>query len=63
MKVNTRKFETELAKQCKSRADFINAGIPSMTYQNVRSGKDVRPETIGRITQVLGCDVTDILAD
>ena len=63
MKVDRKKFETELAKRCKSRADFINEGIPSMTYQNVKSGRDVRPETIGRIVQVLGCDVTDLLAD
>lgn len=63
MKVDRKKFEKELAKNCKSRADFINAGIPSTTFQNVKRGNEVRPKTIGKILQVLGCDVTDILAD
>lgn len=31
MKVDRKKFKTELAKKGKSRADFVNVGIPSTT--------------------------------
>lgn len=49
MKIDKEKFTKELVKRCMGRSDFIKAGIPSMTYQNVKAGREVRTETMGKI--------------
>lgn len=61
MKVNREKYELARARACMGQKDLEAAGIPKGTLCRVIGGKDIRPETIGRIAKALGCDVTEIL--
>ncbi len=63
MKIDRKKYELARARACMGFGDIIAAGIPKGTLCRVIGGEDARPETIGRIAKVLGCEVTEILED
>lgn len=61
MKLNRSKFELAKARTCKGTKDLVEAGITRGTLCTAVSGKNMRPETIGRIARALGVDVTEII--
>lgn len=64
MKVNRQKLELAMARVCMDTADLQKAtGMPRPTVNNVVSGKNVRPGTMGRIAKALSTDVAEIIDD
>lgn len=61
MKLNKEKFDLARARACKGTKELGAAGIPRGTLCTAMSGKNVRPETIGKIARALEVDVTDII--
>lgn len=61
MKLNKEKFDLARARACKGTKELEAAGIPRGTLCTAMSGKNVRPETIGKIARALEVDVTDII--
>lgn len=61
MKIERRKFEIARARACMGQADFERAGVSKGTLCRAMSGKECKPETIGKIAKALGCDVVDII--
>lgn len=64
MRVNRNKLKIAMAKACMNTSDLQKASeMPRPTVNNVVSGKNSRPGTIGRIAKALGVDVTEIIDD
>lgn len=64
MKANRKKLELAMAMACMNAKDLqIASDMPRPTLNNVISGYNVRPGTIGRVAQALGVDVTEIIED
>lgn len=61
MKLNRQKYEIARARACISTKELIAAGVPQGTLCHMLSGKDVRPETIGKVARVLKVDVLEII--
>ncbi len=61
MKIDRNKFDIARARACMGPKDFEKAGIPRGTYNKAVSGKNLRPETAGRIAKALGVDVMGII--
>ena len=61
VKLNKEKFDLAKARTCKGTKELEAAGIPRGTLCTAMSGKNVRPETIGKIARALEVDVTDII--
>nr|DAP00128.1 MAG TPA: hypothetical protein [Caudoviricetes sp.] len=62
MKLDRKKYELAMARTCKRPADIKEAGISGCTL-SAAFKNGVRPATIGRIANAIGCDVTEILLD
>ena len=60
MKIDCKKLELLLARECKSLSD-LRDGTSPQTLRRIRRGEDVKPKTAGRIARALGCDPADIL--
>lgn len=43
--------------------DIVNVGMPKGIRCRMIGGDDVRPETIGKLAEILKVDVLDILED
>lgn len=64
MKANRKKLEIAMAKACMNSEDVQKKSwIPRPTLNNVISGRNVRPGTIGKVAKALGVDVTAILEE
>ena len=64
MKVDRKKLELAMANVCMNTDDVQKAAeIPRSTLNNVISGRNVRPRTIGRVARVLDVKVTEILSE
>lgn len=64
MRINKDKYMLARAKACMGTKDLEAAGIPRGTIATImRPGKEVRPETVGKIARALGVDVTEIIED
>lgn len=64
MKADRKKLELAMAVSCMNTEDLQNASnIPRATLNNVISGRNVRPGTIGRVAKGLGVCVTEIVED
>lgn len=64
MKVDRKKIELLMAKDCLSTADIADkARITSQTVRRAISGKQIKPKTVGKIAKTLGVDVTEILLE
>lgn len=61
MKLNREKYELARARACMGQKDLVAAGIPKGTLCRVISGKELRPETAGKIAKALCVDVAEIL--
>lgn len=61
MKLDRKKFMLARARACMGQKDFEKAGIPSGTLCRAMSGKNLKPETLGRIAKALGVDVEEII--
>lgn len=60
MKIDNRKLDVLLARQCKSLSD-LRTGASSQTLTRIRRGDNIKPSTLGRIARALNCDPEDIL--
>lgn len=64
MKADRKRLEIAMANACMNTEDVRKvAGLPRPTLNNVISGRNVRPGTIGKVAKALGVDVTAILED
>lgn len=63
MKIDRTKFDLAKARACMGTKELVASGIPKGTLCGILNGKNVRPETIGRLAKALGVDVTEILTD
>ncbi len=61
MKLNREKFDIARARTCKGTKELEKAGLSRGTLCTAMAGKNMRPETIGRIARALGVDVTEII--
>ena len=59
MKADRNKLELALARACMTAA----AEMPRTTVNNVITGRNVRPATMGRIARALGVDVAEIIRE
>ena len=41
--------------------EIVAAGFPAGTLANAMTGKNIKPETAGRLAKVLGVDVLEII--
>lgn len=60
MKIDSRKLEIALAKQCMSLTDLRKLFSPA-TLTSIRAERDVRTKTVGKLAKALGVDVTEII--
>lgn len=60
MKINRKKLELAKARACMGQKEIVAAGFPAGTLTNAMTGKNVKPETAGRLAKVLGVDVLDL---
>lgn len=51
-----------MARKCIAR-ETLRPVLPAGTLSRMRKGEEVRPITAGRVAQVLGVDVTEILEE
>lgn len=64
MKADRTKLELALARACMTPESLTAAaGMPRPTVNNVISGRNVRPATLGRIAKALGVDPTELLVE
>ena len=64
MKADRTKLNLAMARACMSTSDVAKtAGMPRPSLNNAIMGKNVRPDTLGRIARALGVDVLDIVAE
>ena len=57
MKINRKKLELAKARACMGQKEIVAAGFPAGTLTNAMTGKNIKPETAGRLAKVLGVDV------
>lgn len=60
MKIENRKLDLQLARQCKTISD-LRCVASSQTLTRIRQGDNIKPSTLGRIAKALNCDPADIL--
>lgn len=60
MKIDNRKLDLQLARQCKTISD-LRSVTSSQTMTRIRQGDNIKPSTLGRIAKALNCDPVDIL--
>lgn len=64
MKIDKNKLAISLARKCWNQRTLRDTGqVSSQTLRNVNAGKEVLPETAGKIARALGVDVTELLTD
>ena len=62
MKADKHKLRIAMARACMDIGDICTKeNIPRPTVNNVIAGRNVKPETLGRIAKALGVDVTEII--
>lgn len=61
MKINRKKLDLAKARECMGIKEIEASGFPKGTYCGILQGRDVKPETAGRLAKVLGVDVTEII--
>lgn len=64
MIVNKKKLEIAMANACMNAKDLKETSkLPRATVNNVITGRNVRPATVGKIAKALNVSVTEILED
>lgn len=61
MKINRKKLELARARGCMGQKEIVAAGFPAGTLTNAMTGKNIKPETAGKLAKVLGVDVLEII--
>ena len=62
MRIDKDRLAIELARKCwNQRALRDNGQVSSQTLRNINAGKEILPETAGKIARALGVDVADLL--
>ena len=61
MKIDGRKVDVILARNCMSRRDLRGKGASPQTMQRISRGEEVLPKTAGRIAKALRVDIEEIL--
>lgn len=61
MKINRKKLEMELARNCKNLSSLRDDGLSPQTLTRVMNGRDVKPVTVGKIAKALGVDPVEII--
>ncbi len=61
MKIDKQKFALARARACMGPKEIETAGFPRGTLNTVLNGRNVRPETAGRLAKALGVDVLEII--
>ena len=62
LKANKKRLEIAMANACMNTEDLQKVSkMPRPTLNNVITGRNVRPGTIGRVAKALGVDVTEII--
>lgn len=62
MKIDKKAVTIVMARKCLSFAELSKiAMVPRPTLNGALSGKNVRPETVGKIAKALNVDVTEII--
>ena len=62
VKANKDKLVLAMARACMNTEDLaVSAEMPRPTVNNVITGRNVRPGTLGRIARALGVDVAEIM--
>lgn len=62
MKIDPKKLDLFLARECKSLSDLREGSSPQ-TLKRIRNGEEVKPRTAGRIAKALNCDVAELLEE
>ena len=60
-KTNENQQKEIKARACMGQKEIVAAGFPAGTLTNAMTGKNVKPETAGRLAKVLGVDVLDLI--
>lgn len=60
MKIDNRKLDLVLARQCKVISD-LRCVTSQQTLTRIRRSEDIKPSTLGNIAKALGVDPADIL--
>ena len=65
MYINKEKLDIILARKIMTiKRLSVESGVSIVTIIRIRNGtQKARPETIGKIAKVLGCDVSDIVGE
>ena len=63
MKVNRNKFDIAKARSCMGRKEILAAGFSDGTLRGVVSGRNLKPETVGRLAKIMGVDVLDLIEE
>ena len=61
MKINRKKLEQAKARACMVQKEIVLAGFPVGRRTNAITGKNIKPETAGRLAKILGVDVLEII--
>lgn len=62
MKINRKKLELAKARACMGQKEIVVVvGFPVGTLTNAITGKNIKPETAGRLAKILGVDVLEII--
>ena len=61
MKINRKKLELAKARACMGQKEIVVVGLPVGTLTNAITGKNIKPETAGRLAKILGVDVLEII--
>ena len=61
MKIDKKKLDIAKARACMGSKEIEASGFPKGTYCGILQGRNVKPETMGRLARVLGVDVTEII--
>lgn len=60
MKVDKGKLDLMRARK---QLRLSEIGVSKVTLQRINTGQDLKPYTVGRIANALGCDVTEIIVE
>ncbi len=61
MKIKRKKLELAKASTCMGQKEIVVVGFPVGTLTNAITGKNIKPETAGRLAKILGVDVLEII--
>lgn len=63
MNVSKKKIEIVMARNKKTVNNIVASGMGRTTYGKIIRNQSGRPGTVGRLAEILGVDVTEIIED